>query len=258
VILAKEEIVIGEWGIAIFSDDLACDVRDDYKYFLGEGYDNDKAIEKLIHDYSEMLDDPEDGTIFWLALAATQWKLGRLREDIKVKALEIIENGVDLKRWEQTNDKKLIEKRKVVLEKLKEQLNTPQCPLKRVPKVFKQYTKFSIGDIVCYTLNTGIKVVFKTVWINEDYRGNRYPIFAVYKWSGTILPSLEEIANYPIAKWFDTSLFEIYMRSKKDYPEDKLEVLGNLNFETKPINGGYILFNWGELDNNLKTLFKLV
>lgn len=211
----------------------------------------------LIEDYNEVLDDSDDSPVFWLALAATQWKLGRLRVDIKRKAIEIIDNDDDLNRYLWTNNIKLKDKRRIVLEKLKEQLNTPQCPVKKVPKVFKQYTNFNIGDIVCYSYNSGEKVVFKTVWIYEHYKGDRYPIFEAYQWVGTEVLPLNEVIKYPIAKWVHTSLFSVYMKNKRDYPENRLEVIGHFDFERKPINGGYVLFTWSELDEKLKALFKL-
>lgn len=256
--MTKEEIIIGDWGTAIFSDDLACDVRDDYKYLLGEGYDNDKAIEILMKDYNELLNDPDDCPVFWLALATTQWKLGRLRDDIKRKAIEIIENNNDLNRWRWADNVKLKEKRRIVLEKLKKQLNTPQCSIKKVSKVFKQYTNFKMGDIICYSYNTGEKIFLKTVWINEHYKGDRYPIFEAYQWVGMTIPPLDEVVKYPIAKWVHTSLFSVYMKNKKDYPGDRIEIIGHVDFEIKPIDGGYSLFAWCELDEKLKTLFRLI
>ncbi|MFJ7828497.1 hypothetical protein [Psychrobacillus sp. NPDC096623] len=53
---------------------------------------------------------------------------------MKDKAIEIIDNGVDLERREE--DPKLMKKREAVLLKLKEQLNSPQPQAKKVPKRF--------------------------------------------------------------------------------------------------------------------------
>lgn len=211
-----------------------------------------------MEDYKEVLNDSNDCPVFWLSLAITQWKLGRLQDEVKRNAIEIIENNVDLNRWEWGSDIIMKEKRRIVLEKLKEQLNTPQCPLKKVPKVFKQYTNFKIGDIVSYTYSTGEKVIFKTIWIYEHYKGDRYPIFEVYQWIGITVPHVEEIKSFPIAKWYSTSSFAVYMKNKKDYPENRLEIIGHSDFEVKAITGGYTLFNWSDLEKNLKNLFKLV
>ncbi|WP_230504969.1 hypothetical protein [Sutcliffiella rhizosphaerae] len=63
--------------------------------------------------------------------ALIQWKLGRLQEEIKNKALQIIDRGNDLEHWEE--DPKLKKKRETVLLQLKGQLNSPQPQAKKVP-----------------------------------------------------------------------------------------------------------------------------
>jgi hypothetical protein len=74
---------MGTWGTAIFSDDIACDVRDQYRECIGEGLSGSEATEKLMADYEQSLEDSDEGPPFWLALAATQWKLGRLEDRVK-------------------------------------------------------------------------------------------------------------------------------------------------------------------------------
>lgn len=64
---------MGTWGVAIFSDDAAADVRDEWRGYLGEGLSGQQATDKLLKSWSASLDDPDDGPVFWLALAAAQW-----------------------------------------------------------------------------------------------------------------------------------------------------------------------------------------
>ena len=90
---------MGTWETAIFSDDTASDVRDGFRDLIGEGLSTEQATDKLLRQYAPSLDDPDDGPPFWLGLAVTQWKSGRLLERVKEKALEIIDTGADLKRW---------------------------------------------------------------------------------------------------------------------------------------------------------------
>ncbi len=90
---------MGSWGTAIFSDDVACDVRDSYKAILAKGIDEPESTGQMIRDYEEILRDSEDGPIFWLALASIQWQYGRLGDEVRKKALDIIDKGTDLKRW---------------------------------------------------------------------------------------------------------------------------------------------------------------
>ncbi len=56
-------------GPALYSDDLAADVRSDFRALIGEGYSVAAAVEKLIKEYASALDDPDEAPVFWLALA---------------------------------------------------------------------------------------------------------------------------------------------------------------------------------------------
>lgn len=120
---------MGAWGVAILSNDIAEDISFIYKDLLGDKYSNEDASKIVINEFLNDLDDDEI-TTFWLSLALIQWKLGRLQEDVKTKALHIIESGIDLEHWEE--DLKVKKKREVVLLKLKDQLNSPQPETKKV------------------------------------------------------------------------------------------------------------------------------
>jgi hypothetical protein len=67
---------MGAWGPAIFSDDTACDVREDYKDCLGDGLTPSEATDRILLEWKESLEDFDEQSVVWLALAATQWKLG--------------------------------------------------------------------------------------------------------------------------------------------------------------------------------------
>ncbi|UKS27986.1 MarR family transcriptional regulator [Paenibacillus sp. HWE-109] len=84
---------MGAWGPAIFSDDLTCDIRNDFKDLIAAGLSSEEVTKKLFDSYDIKKVDPEEYNVFWLSLAATQWKVGRLSEEVKVRAIEIIDNG---------------------------------------------------------------------------------------------------------------------------------------------------------------------
>jgi len=69
---------MGATGPQLFADDVAMDVRDAYRELLKQGKSGPEATKKLIRDCREEIEDIDDGPVFWLALAATQWQLGRL------------------------------------------------------------------------------------------------------------------------------------------------------------------------------------
>jgi hypothetical protein len=91
---------MGTWGTAVFSDDTACDVRGSYVDFLGDGLSGPEATKKLLGEWSKSLEDPDEAPVFWLALAATQWKHGRLEPHVLQQALNAIDGGSDLARWD--------------------------------------------------------------------------------------------------------------------------------------------------------------
>ena len=87
---------MGAWATGIFSEDDALDVRDTYREHIADGYEGAEAKRRLLR-----------GSRTWLGrggrhrlMAATQWELGRLEEDVKRRALETIDLYTDLKRPE--------------------------------------------------------------------------------------------------------------------------------------------------------------
>ena len=88
---------MGTWGVAVFSDDLAADLRDEFRDLIGEGLSSTEAVDKLLGEYASSLEDDNEKSVFWIALAAAQWKLGRLEERTKKEALSLIATGEDLK-----------------------------------------------------------------------------------------------------------------------------------------------------------------
>lgn len=117
-------VLMGAWGTPIFSDDTAADTRDAFTDFIAEGMPPADATDRLIAESADILADDDDSAVFWLALAATQWKLGRLLDSVRDRAIEIIDSGADLRRWEE-NPKAEIKQRKTHLEKLRIQLLSP-------------------------------------------------------------------------------------------------------------------------------------
>ena len=63
---------MGAWGPALFSDDLACDVRDEYRGLIEDGIDDDAATRQILNSQADALNDPDEGPVVWLALAVTQ------------------------------------------------------------------------------------------------------------------------------------------------------------------------------------------
>ena len=122
---------MGTWGPGIFSNDTACDVRVAYRLALEDGLDDQAAQGQVLDEFAAYLDDEvlTDGPLVWLALAKTQWQLGRLDEHVKAQALDVIDQGRDLVSWEGSDSYGY---RRAVLRRLRQQLTTPPPPRKPI------------------------------------------------------------------------------------------------------------------------------
>ena len=192
---------MGAWGANLYQDDVALDVKDEYKDNLRRGKTNEETMQEIIDKYQELLEDEEDRGVFWLALADTQWNLGRLDEQVKKQALEIIELGTDLKRWEV--NEKLYNKRKEILEKLKEKLLSPQPEEKRMPKYRTYKCEWENGDVFAYQL--------KSEYAKEQGLEGRY----------LIIQKIDEIDWYPCST---IPLVRVKITEDKTIPKTEKEI----------------------------------
>ena len=168
---------MGTWGVNLYQDDTALDVKEEYKYKLHMGKTNKEATEEIIEENQDLIEDIEEQSLFWFALADTQWNLGRLEEYVKNEALKYIELGTDLERWK--DDTKLYEKRRKVLEKLREKLLAPQPEEKKMSKYRIYKCEWKIGDVFAYKL--------KSEYAKQNKLENRY----------LIMQKVDETAWYP-------------------------------------------------------------
>jgi hypothetical protein len=182
---------MGIWGPALYSDDTARDLREEYRMLIGDGVDGVEATDRLLRD--EASTGVEIDSVFWLVLADTQWQLGRLEPRVKDAALRVIADGSDLRRWEESPD---LPRRKAVLDKLRGKLDTPPPPAKRVSKKFRETCDWGVGEVIAYRLQSGRVVLFRVVGYHTDL-GGRLPICDVLDWIGTEVPSADVIAALP-------------------------------------------------------------
>src|SRR3954465_10611008 len=94
-------VFMGSWGTAIFSDDVDADVRADWRKGILDKIPSEELTAKLQNSHAAQADDPNEGVVFWLALAAAQYETGRLRPDVRDTALDILNRGGDVARWEE-------------------------------------------------------------------------------------------------------------------------------------------------------------
>lgn len=90
---------MGAWGMRIYEDDTALDVRDEFLERQKAGEDIDKIENDILREYLE--GSPEEDQTVFLALACVELETGTLTESTKQKALEEISVGPYEELWGQ-------------------------------------------------------------------------------------------------------------------------------------------------------------
>ena len=263
---------MGAWGAGLFMDDVACDVRDSYRDLLGQGMPSAEATQKFLVDFKEDSDDVDDGPIVWLALAVTQWNLGRLEESIKARAIDQIDSGAALRSWSERAESGDTTRRKQALTKIREQPCSPQPTAKKIrppPKRFADPFEWPVGRVFLYRLQSGKCVLFLVVDCVESEGGGYSAWFAILDWIGTSVPSSEVVAGLPLYPRRDTpKVIAISRRNESEPAPERVQWL-DVTRPTKAdpllapffrggehIHSGYSIGSWGEpRAQKLKCLF---
>lgn len=245
---------MGAWGTALFSDDTTCSVRDAYRERLADGMDGIAATADLIAQWKVEALDPidDDALLFWLALAATQWKVGRLEDGVRSKAITIIDSGEDLKRWEEAGTK-AVTQRRAVLQKLRDQLLSSQPAPKKVRVERPQVPPWSCGDFVSYRLRSGALVI---LYVEDVLPNSVYCSFL--DWVGDSLPDADTILGLPKRGRppYSHDQISLYTMRKRGIPFDRLNVLTVKHLAPKTRSGA-VLWDWKDLDYHLEDCWQL-
>lgn len=241
---------MGTWGTGIFSDDMASDIRAEFRDHIIDGLTPEEATDKLIAAYQPE-SDPEEASVFWLALASTQWSLGRLVPHVREKASEILASGIELTRWQ--DDAKAYAKRKQVLSKLQEQLASTPPPARKIKRKIIEINTWTLGAVYSYRLESGRFCLFRVVG-HEEMREGRFAAIEVLNWSGETPPRKWRIrfmrGKPPLKRNMHPHL--LLMGSGK-IPSERLQLLGVASKIPRMRYSSYAY----NLDNMLKYEFGL-
>ena len=175
---------MGAWGTGIFADDIAADLRDDYRRLIGDGVVGPQATDRLIAQWAPQ-GDPDLEPVFWLALAITQWSCGRLEDRVRAGALRVIADGSAMRPWAGGPDER---KRRAVLEAAKRKLESPQPTERRIKKQVLATCDWERGELIGYRLITGDYVVLRMLDQHVD-QGGAYPECELLDWRGPEIPA---------------------------------------------------------------------
>jgi hypothetical protein len=195
--------------------------------------------------YNDMSEPDPDTT--YLALAEALRPLG-------LAYLHMIETGQDLKRWD---DPRTRQKRAAILEKVRNELLSPQPAPKRVPRRVKSANEWSIGEAVGLRLQSGSWTLMRVVGHHND-KGGRSAVCELLDWVDPEIPPAETIARLPIksetaAGGISQFLFQD-PRRKQD--QARVKRLGIVSTPAQKC-GGYAVLVWPHVDGLLKKIFGL-
>src|SRR5262245_23045535 len=187
---------MGAWGAAVFSDDTALDVREAYRDLLSDGLDDAAATDALLARSKDMTDDADEGPVFWVALALTQHKLGRLEERVRREALRAIDEGLALDRWREAGPAQL-KARQAALAKARAEIVSRQPPAKLIRPRFKDRCEFDAGELVGYKLASGDYVVLHMLGPYPHDNGVGV-VLRVLDWVGPNVPDAADLTGCEI------------------------------------------------------------
>lgn len=146
---------MGTWSAGITGNDTAMDLRSEYTcafYYYG----TDEAVNK-IDEYvrNNICDesDREEWCNYVYSLADFMWKKGIITDEIRDRAIDMIDSEFGLSIWAESGEK-MLRQRKKVLEKFREQLLSPLPKKKKIKPNVHTEQIFEDGDIIAIRLIT--------------------------------------------------------------------------------------------------------
>jgi len=160
---------MGSWSTGVFGNDLASDVKGEYRELLEDGAPDAQALQEVLRSFAQDVDDPDNGTGFWTGLAAAQMELGRLDPAVRDRTIAVIDAGGDLHMWDDTG---LANKRRTVLAKLRGRLLGPQKAAVKVRPPRRVQCPVQAGDVFLLTLEDGRKARLRTLAVTSHRLGD--------------------------------------------------------------------------------------
>ena len=234
---------MGTWGVGLYQDDLAEDIKTTYIDSLRNGNSPNAAYNTVLAELGAAMDDPNDASVFWFSLSDTMWSCGTLTDDVKEKALYYLDEGYDLQRWEEENPQQ-VQSRKRILTELRYRLNSPQPAAKKHRKPRLYSCPWNIGDVYLYPLDSaeaealgfsGFCLLFHKTGISTFHPGHIVPVVRTkIVRQGNLPMSAKEFDSIPYLKVGTRNQYSLKLlnTSRRATPK-KLMYLGN--FDRIPI-----------------------
>ena len=146
---------MGTWGIGLYENDTALDVKDQFEEQLRMGKKVEEITDQLLKDFEDIMGDPSEEALFWFALADTQWNWGMLLPGVKEHAFYWMEKGGNMEAY-QMNGMGTDAQRRKVLDELRDKLLSPQPPIPKIRKRRLYKCEWNVGDVFAYQLESDL------------------------------------------------------------------------------------------------------
>ena len=227
---------MGAWKTAISSNDTYADIYGEFFDLYNSGLDVAEISEKLIADNQETINDLDDCTNFWFALAKAQWECKQLDKDIFDRVKKVIETGADLAVWRKLDaDEKDIKKRKVVLDKFLTDLQTERPKAKSRKKKIIRQPVFEKGDCLTFKLengNYGGAVVLEAIK-DSEYGHN---LIATTRINQPTKPTKKDFENAEVlvmnyASWDNKPVVQWYLPIRHKHTSHLIEKIDKIDIQ---------------------------
>lgn len=215
---------MGTWDRKIFNNDTACDIKENYIELLSNQYSDENAYEMTYQEFEELIGSDEE-PLFWYAIAAIQWQVGRLMPSVKDKALFWIDVNGGIELWNEARQGK--DKWSKTLLELKEVLMSQMPKRKEFKKEKFDTNLWNIGDVYAYQFNRkyskSIDLYGKYILFHKITEDNSYesvvPRIQIYNKVFDELPSLDVIEGLSVLPFANAvSYMEISSENRTALP----------------------------------------
>ena len=234
---------MGTWGPSLYSDDTTSEIRDAFKAHLEAGLPHQKAEQRILARFHDVIADHQVACLVYFALADTLWRYGCLGDELRSRAVALIDAGGDIRYWREQSAA-AARAREKVLRQLKERLLSAQPPLKQVAakpqKPPKKQLSAPVGAVFALDLPGGDTALLTFVGLRDGGAGREDAVFRVLPWRGRTLPdkeALEPLAGQTV-QVNDYREFSLLSPDGRKNPTARLKATGLVLASTAPIDPG--------------------
>jgi hypothetical protein len=224
-----------------------------------EGLAHEDIREQLLDECAEMVDDTDDGPVFWLGLAKAQWECGALQDDVYQRVKTMIDTGAGLALWEEAGETTL-RKRKQVLQEFLAKISTPKEKPRKRRKVIPHPSPYAPGDCLAIKLSNGQHgAAFVLAVDNDSYPPDGQTLVGLLDY---LSPEKPALMSFEGRNWLRSEYGSpiIYWCAAREYKRSaaSFELVGQVPLISTDYKWSNTFSTWERLEYNLFRQKKLL